>query len=251
MDGLSGSGSGLPSPVMQCDHAACRPNRKRPHRLLDVLDLLRPEVGVGERQYLLHLLMRGCRQHDATGISQRLQPRGDIDAGPEQIVATHHHITDVDADAEQDAPVLGDALGSRRAAPAAPRRRTARHSRRSETRPARCRLRCWRCDRDAGRWRRPGSPAGRPASASCRPRPARSAGENPATSAASTAASLRSISMFCDKCAAPETAGIVAQGAAARPAAMGAIRPVSNLSWQALAPAWTTGGPRRRPACWC
>ncbi len=58
---------------------------------------------------------RAGDQHPA-GLAQLLQAGGDVDAVAEQVVALDHHVAEIDADAEHDAPVgrrLGLAVGDR------------------------------------------------------------------------------------------------------------------------------------------
>ncbi len=43
-----------------------------------------------------------------SGSAKRLQPRRDIDAVAEQIVAARHHVAQIEADPEHDLPILGE-----------------------------------------------------------------------------------------------------------------------------------------------
>jgi hypothetical protein len=56
-----------------------------PDRLLDVLDLLRAEVGEGQRQNLLYLLIGSARDADAARLRQCLQTRRDVHTITKQI----------------------------------------------------------------------------------------------------------------------------------------------------------------------
>ena len=62
------------------------------------------------------MVVGGAGDQHAAGLAQLLQPGGDVDAVAEQVVALDHHVAEIDADAEHDAPVggrLGLALGDR------------------------------------------------------------------------------------------------------------------------------------------
>ena len=58
------------------------------------------------RQLFLHRI----GDANAPRLRQRLKPRGDVDAIPEQVVVLHDNVTDVDADAEHDAALGRDLL---------------------------------------------------------------------------------------------------------------------------------------------
>ncbi len=115
MEGLSGRASraeGLSAPRAR----VCRGLRLRrladferidADRLGDVLELGRPEVADLEIESRLHLAVRVLGKADRTGLRDAFQPRGDIDAVAHEVaVALLHHVADMDADAELDAPVL-------------------------------------------------------------------------------------------------------------------------------------------------
>ena len=62
------------------------------------------------------MVERRARDQDAAGLAQLLQARGDVDPVAHEVVALDHHVAEVDADAEHDAPVgrrLGLAVGDR------------------------------------------------------------------------------------------------------------------------------------------
>jgi hypothetical protein len=120
IDGLSGSGRGVGVEIpggASCNRLAGRRERIRPHRLLDILDLLCAEVGERNRQNLPDLSVCLTGNTNAPRPRQALQPRCNVHPVPEQITPAHHHVTDVDADAEVDALVCRKrcvGLGQRR-----------------------------------------------------------------------------------------------------------------------------------------
>jgi hypothetical protein len=70
-----------------------------PDRLRDILDLLIAQIVEGQRQLVANLIPNNSREADRTGIGQGFQPRRDVDAVAEQIVAVDHDIANMDADA--------------------------------------------------------------------------------------------------------------------------------------------------------
>jgi hypothetical protein len=78
-----------------------------PDGLGDVLDRLLAQEICAERQLTLDLVVDAAGDVHTTGFGQRLEPGGDIDAIAEQIVALDHDVAEIDADAEFEAPVLG------------------------------------------------------------------------------------------------------------------------------------------------
>jgi hypothetical protein len=54
------------------------------------------------------MVVDGARNADAAGLSERLQPRRDVDPISEYVVLLANYVAKVDADAKPDAPVLGD-----------------------------------------------------------------------------------------------------------------------------------------------
>ena len=75
----------------------------RPDRFFDVLDLLRTKIGERYRQNLPDLLVGRAGDTHSSRLRQRLQPRRNVHPVPEQITRTHHHVTNVNADAKVDA----------------------------------------------------------------------------------------------------------------------------------------------------
>ena len=66
----------------------------------DVLDLLRAEILEGKAQLVQDLIAHDPADADPARIGQRLQPRGDIDAIAEDVVAVDDDVADIDADAK-------------------------------------------------------------------------------------------------------------------------------------------------------
>jgi hypothetical protein len=56
--------------------------------------------------------VRGCRDDDVAGVRKAFQAGGKVDAAAKQVAVANHHVADVDADPEQDAPVRSRAFGS-------------------------------------------------------------------------------------------------------------------------------------------
>src|SRR5712692_8253324 len=79
---------------------------KHPHRLSDVLNRLLAEVLVAQSELVLDLVMDGARDADAARVGKTFEARGDVDAIAVDLLAIHHHVTEVDADAEFH-PLLG------------------------------------------------------------------------------------------------------------------------------------------------
>ena len=78
-----------------------------PDRLGDVLELGRAEIGDGEIEPPLHLPVGLLGETDRARLGDALEPRRDIDAVAHQItVALFDDVAEMDADAEDDAPVL-------------------------------------------------------------------------------------------------------------------------------------------------
>ena len=75
----------------------------------DVLDLLLAAVGEGQRQLVAHLAAGDVRNAQASRLANRFQPRGDIHAVAEQVIAVDDDVADVDADPEHDAFVVRNA----------------------------------------------------------------------------------------------------------------------------------------------
>ena len=70
------------------------------HRPGDVLDRMLAEVLEILRYPVAHLLEHGARDAQAAGRGHLLEPRRDVDAIAEDVVALDHHVAEVDADPE-------------------------------------------------------------------------------------------------------------------------------------------------------
>jgi hypothetical protein len=68
-------------------------------RALNVLQALLADVGKLGLDLAAHLAKGVLRDADAAGFSDTFEPRGNVDAVTEDIVALHQHVTEVDADA--------------------------------------------------------------------------------------------------------------------------------------------------------
>jgi hypothetical protein len=77
------------------------------HRGQDILDLLRPEIVVGDVELAAHQVVDIARDQDAAGLGQGLQAGGDIHAFAEQIAVIEHHIAEIDADTIAELAGLG------------------------------------------------------------------------------------------------------------------------------------------------
>jgi hypothetical protein len=74
-------------------------------------DVLQVVLAIVEESYVeptLGILLDACRNGDAAGLCQRLQPRCDVDAIAEDIVLLDHNVADMDAHAELDAAIGGE-----------------------------------------------------------------------------------------------------------------------------------------------
>ena len=81
-----------------------------PNRIGDVLELRRPKIGHGEIEPPLHLPIGLFGQTDRARRGDALQSRRDVDAVAHQVaVALLDDVAKVDADAEDDAAILGHA----------------------------------------------------------------------------------------------------------------------------------------------
>jgi hypothetical protein len=58
--------------------------------------------------WLLHLIVRGRREADATRFSDPLKPSRDVDAIAKNVIALNKGVAEVDPDPVQHTPVLGD-----------------------------------------------------------------------------------------------------------------------------------------------
>jgi antitoxin PrlF len=80
------------------------------HQLGDIFDLLRPGIGVGCGNPHAGMLAHRRRDAHPAGLRQCLQAGGDIDGIAEEIAVLDHHVADMDADAEQQPAIQGQAL---------------------------------------------------------------------------------------------------------------------------------------------
>ena len=76
------------------------------YRVDDVLQVLLAEAVEADGQLVVHLIVDRAGDQDSPRVGQLLQSRGDIDAVAINIVALHHHVAEMDPDA--DAWELGD-----------------------------------------------------------------------------------------------------------------------------------------------
>ena len=76
-----------------------------PDGLLDVLHLLNTKVHEGHRQDLAYLIVRRPGDTYASGVRQCLQPSGNVHTVSKEVPSTHHHVADVDTDAEANAAI--------------------------------------------------------------------------------------------------------------------------------------------------
>src|SRR5688572_31022461 len=74
----------------------------------DILDGMLTQIGEADRKLLRDMLAHGGADTNLAGIGESFEPRGDIDAVAENIVALHDDVAHVDADAEPDALTFVD-----------------------------------------------------------------------------------------------------------------------------------------------
>src|SRR6266852_8138228 len=86
--------------------AAFREHLEYSHGFRDVLDRLLAEVFVAESEFVAELFMDTARDEYGARFGETLQARGDVDAVTIDLFAIHHHVAEVDADAEFH-PALG------------------------------------------------------------------------------------------------------------------------------------------------
>ena len=98
--GNSGSASSG-SPAM-----ASAPRPKTPYSARNILHCLFAQVGKGERKLVADLLVGAARDAEASRLAQGLESCRDVYAVAEYIVAIDNDVADIDADAENDPPVL-------------------------------------------------------------------------------------------------------------------------------------------------
>jgi len=86
------------------------------NRAGDIFDLPVAQILEGEAQLVLHVIAHGARDANPAGLGQTLQPRGNVDAVAEDILAIDDDVAEIDADAEVDAAIgrqVGVTLGHR------------------------------------------------------------------------------------------------------------------------------------------
>src|SRR5207302_147197 len=76
--------------------------------LFDVFHLLSTKVHKGHRNDLTHLVERSPGDTHASGLRNRLQPRGNVHTLAEEVPGADHHVPNVDTHAEVDLPVRRD-----------------------------------------------------------------------------------------------------------------------------------------------
>ena len=79
-----------------------------PHRPGDVLDLLLAQILEGQIEPAAHVFLHRAGDEDPARLGQCLEPRGDVDAVAEDVVALDDDVAEIDADAKFDAPVRGE-----------------------------------------------------------------------------------------------------------------------------------------------
>ena len=82
-------------------------NPEHAHRIGDVLELDVAHVLEDMARLAAHFVAHLGRDADAAWFRQRLQPRGDVDAVAVDVRALADDVAKIDADAQNDAPVLG------------------------------------------------------------------------------------------------------------------------------------------------
>ena len=80
----------------------------------DVLQALGAEVGERRRPSLPHLLVHRAGDHDAAGLGQGLEARGDVDAIAVDLLAAHDHVAQVDTDPELELALARERSVARR-----------------------------------------------------------------------------------------------------------------------------------------
>jgi len=91
-----------------CSSDLADAKRVNAHRLGDVLERPLAEVDKVCIDPAAHLIVGGAGDANAPGFRNALQPRGEIDAVSENILAVDQHVAEVDADAVENAPRLGN-----------------------------------------------------------------------------------------------------------------------------------------------
>src|SRR5439155_10630791 len=84
------------------------------HRTGDVLNLLLAEIIEGDRQFVADLVADGAGDAQPARFAQALQPRGDIDAVPENVAGLADNVADIDTDTEDEPLVFRHARVAQR-----------------------------------------------------------------------------------------------------------------------------------------
>jgi hypothetical protein len=79
---------------------------EHPHRLSDVLNRLLAKIFAVQCELVLDLIVDCMGDADAAGVGETLEAGGDVDAVAVDLLAIHHHVAEVDADAKFH-PALG------------------------------------------------------------------------------------------------------------------------------------------------
>ena len=85
----------------------CGGQRIDPHRPGNVLDLMLAQVHESKIELIAYLVPHDAADADAAGLRERFQPRRDIDAVAEDVLALGDDVAKVDPDAKPDAPLFG------------------------------------------------------------------------------------------------------------------------------------------------
>jgi hypothetical protein len=78
-----------------------------PHRLGDILQSLRPEIVEASLDFVPDVVIGGPGDQDAARLGDAFEPRRYVDAVAIEITALDNHVTQIDTDAQHDAPLLG------------------------------------------------------------------------------------------------------------------------------------------------
>ena len=84
-----------------------RPDRIDTHRPRDVLEVLVAEIDEIRIDLAAHVVIGRARDQNAARLANPLQPRRDVDAVAENVVALDQHVAEIDADAVDDALGFG------------------------------------------------------------------------------------------------------------------------------------------------
>jgi hypothetical protein len=114
IEGLSGKESvGFSGTAWERKCCLFPPDPVRADRAGDVLERLLAQVDESLVDAVANLLVGGSRHAHAAGLTDALQPCGNVDAIAHQIaIALFNHVANMDAEAKLDPPVFGDACVS-------------------------------------------------------------------------------------------------------------------------------------------